>query len=142
MSNSVAQGGADRENRIKELKCSFAVGSFCLSDFWATEAYLNVVMLVYNPMSRFRHAVLKNNVMQSSGKDAPRTLNKYTRRYELIATTGYITTAGCQDILKLGAAMRQRQWLEGLQDWFKTLSLPVRFTPACFTVYVLMENLG
>ncbi|MHB8744094.1 MAG: transposase [Sulfuricaulis sp.] len=140
MYNSVAHGGADRENRIKELKCSFAADSFCLSDFWATEAYLNVVMLAYNPMSRFRQAVLKANVMQSSGKDAPRTLK--TRRYELFAAAGYITTAGRQDILKLGAAMRQRQWLEGLRDRSKTFSLPVRFTLAFFTAYVLMENLG
>lgn len=122
------------------MKCGFAADSFCLSDFWATEACLNVVMLAYNPMSRFRQAVLKADVMQSSGKDAPRTLK--TRRYELFAAAGYITTASRQDILKLGAAMRQRQWLEGLRDRSKTFSLPVRFTPAFFIAYGLMENLG
>ncbi len=34
------RGRADCENRIKELKADFGLGSFCLRDFWATEAAL------------------------------------------------------------------------------------------------------
>ncbi len=32
------QGHADLENRIKELKANFGLGSFVLRDFWVTEA--------------------------------------------------------------------------------------------------------
>lgn len=47
------RGRADCENRIKELKVDFGLGSFCLRDFWATEAALGVTMLSYNLMSVF-----------------------------------------------------------------------------------------
>ena len=122
------RGRADCENRIKELKYDFAADSFCLNDFWATEACLNVAMLAYNLMSLFRQAVLKTNVIQSGGKDVQHTLK--TLRYKLFAQAGYITTPGRKNILKLCVAMRQRQWLEGLWDRSKTFSLPVRLTPA------------
>jgi hypothetical protein len=39
------RGRADYENRIKELKADFGLDSFCLRDFWATEAALSVSML-------------------------------------------------------------------------------------------------
>ena len=39
------RGRADCENRIKELKADFGLGSFVLRDFWATEAALGVTML-------------------------------------------------------------------------------------------------
>jgi DDE family transposase len=122
------RGRADCENRIKELKYDFGADSFCLNDFWATEACLNVAMLAYNLMSLFRQAVLKAAVIGGGTKDVQHTLK--TLRYKLFAKAGYITTAGRKDILKLCVAMRQRQWLEGLWDRSKTFALPVRFTPA------------
>ncbi|HJW81351.1 MAG TPA: IS1380 family transposase [Acidiferrobacterales bacterium] len=121
------RGRADCENRIKELKYDFAADSFCLNDFWATEACLNVAMLAYNLMSLFRQAVLKAAVITGDKKDVQHTLK--TLRYKLFAKAGYITTRGRKDILKLCVAMRQRQWLEGLWDRSKAFSLPVRFTP-------------
>ena len=36
------RGRADCENRIKELKYDFGADSFCLQNFWATEACLNL----------------------------------------------------------------------------------------------------
>jgi IS4 transposase len=48
------RGRADCENRIKELKYNFAVDSFNMAYFWATEAALNTVMLAYNLMSLLR----------------------------------------------------------------------------------------
>ncbi len=122
-------GRAYCENRIKELKYDFAADSFCLSDFWATEACLNVAMLAYNLMSLFLQAVLRASVLQNGTKDVQHTLK--TMRYKLFAKAGYITTPGRKNILKLCVAMRQRQWLEGLWDRSKSFSLPVRFTPAC-----------
>ncbi len=122
------RGRADCENRIKELKYDFAADSFCLKDFWATEACLNTALLAYNLMSLFRQAVLKAAVIQSGAQDVQHTLR--TLRYKLFAKAGYITTPGRKKILKLCVAMRQRQWLEGLWDRSKTFTLPVRFTPA------------
>jgi Transposase DDE domain group 1 len=121
------RGRADCENRIKELKYDFAADSFCLKDFWATEACLSVVMLAYNLMSLFRQAVLRASVIQSRGKDVQHTLK--TLRYKLFAKAGYITTEGRKSILKLAVAMRQRQWMEGLWDRSKSFSLPVTFSP-------------
>ena len=121
------RGRADCENRIKELKYDFAADSFCLEDFWATEASLNTALLAYNLMSLFRQAVLRTSVLQSGGKDVQHALK--TLRYKLFAKVGYTTTEGRKDILKLAIAMRQREWMEGLWDRAKTFSLPVRFTP-------------
>jgi IS4 transposase len=56
------RGRADCENRIKELKADFGLDSFCLRDFWATEAALSVSMLAYNLMSVFRQAVMRQKV--------------------------------------------------------------------------------
>ncbi|MHB8252827.1 MAG: transposase [Acidiferrobacter sp.] len=121
------RGRADCENRIKELKYDFATDSFCLDDFWATEASLNTALLAYNLMSLFRQAVLRSSVLQNGGKDVQHTLK--TLRYKLFAKAGYTTTEGRKDILKLAIAMRQREGMEGLWDRSKTFSLPVRFTP-------------
>ncbi len=121
------RGRADCENRIKELKYDFAADSFCLNDFWATEACLNVALLAYNPMSLFRQAVRRAAVLQNGAKAVQHTLK--TLRYKLFAKAGYITTPGRKKILKLCVAMRQRQWLEGLWDRSKSFALPVRFTP-------------
>jgi len=125
------RGRADCENRIKELKYDFAADSFCLNDFWATEACLNIALLAYNLMSLFRQAVLKASVLQSGGQDVQHTLK--TLRYKLFAKAGYTTHEGRKDILKLCVAMRQRQWIEGLWDRSKTFSLPVHFAPALST---------
>lgn len=56
------RGRADCENRIKELKYDFGADSFCLRDFWATEAALNTVMIGYNLMSLFRQAAADQGV--------------------------------------------------------------------------------
>lgn len=121
------RGRADCENRIKELKYDFAADSFCLTDFFATEACLNTVMLAYNLMSVFRQAALKASVMQSRGKDVQHTLK--TLRFKLFAKAGYLTYEGRKNILKLAVAMRQRQWFEGVWDQSKHFDLPVTFSP-------------
>ena len=42
---------ADCENRIKELKDDFGLNSFCMQDFWATEASFRFIMVAYNLIS-------------------------------------------------------------------------------------------
>jgi hypothetical protein len=121
------RGRSDCENRIKELKYDFAADSFCLNNFFATEACLNTVMMAYNLMSLFRQAALKSSVIESGGKDVQRTLQ--TLRYKLFAKAGYITTEGRKNVLKLAIAMRQREWFEGLWNQSKNFDLPVKFSP-------------
>ena len=123
----IYRGRADCENRIKELKYDFAADSFCLNDFFATEAALNTVMVAYNLMSLFRQAALRASPSHSRGKDVQHTLK--TLRYKLFAKAGYITTHGRSQILKLAVAMQHRQWFEGLWHTAKTFNLPVAFTP-------------
>lgn len=120
------RGRADCENRIKELKYDFAADSFCLKDFWATEATLTMVMLAYNFMSLFRQVALKHSVI-SDGKNVQHTLN--TLRLKLFAKAGYIGIEGRKDVLKLAVAMRQRVWFEGVWNKSKSFDLPVTFTP-------------
>ena len=123
----VYRGRADCENRIKELKYDFAADSFCLNDFWATEACLNTVMMAYNLMSLFRHAALKSLSPKMASKDVQHTLK--TLRYKLFAKAGYLTHEGRKDILKLAVAMHQREWLSGVWDRAKTFALPPHFEP-------------
>ena len=53
------RGRADCENCIKELKADFGLDSFCVRDFWATEAALGVSMPADNLMSVFRHTLMR-----------------------------------------------------------------------------------
>ena len=51
------RGRADCENRIKELKYDFALGTLSRRNFWPTEVALHWVMLAFNLMSLFRAAM-------------------------------------------------------------------------------------
>lgn len=88
---------ANCENRMRELKYDFGAGSFCLREFYATEAALNTVMMAFNLMSLFR-----------------RTLK--TLRYRLFSVAGYIAHEGGRPILKLALQMKGRTWFKGLWD--------------------------
>jgi len=81
------RGRADCENRIKELKYGFGADSFCMNEFWATEASMNLVMTAYNLMSLFRQAALRSTV-----REVQHTLN--TLRYKLFAKAAFITRIG------------------------------------------------
>lgn len=121
------RGRADAENRIKELKYDFGADSFCLKNFWASEAALNMAMLAYNLMSLFRQAVLKRVVRQGDPQAVQHTLK--TLRYKLFAKAGYLTQAGRKDTLKLALAMHKREWFAGLWERSKTFEAPVYFAP-------------
>ena len=125
------RGRADCENRIKELKYDFGADSFCLNDFWATEACLSITLLAYNLMSLFRQAVLKTAVATATTQDIQHRLT--TLRYKLFAKAGYLTHEGRKDILKLALAMRRREWFTGPWDRSKTFELPVHFSPVFST---------
>lgn len=100
------RGRADCENRIKELKADFGLDSFCLRDFWATEAALGVAMLSYNLMSVFRHAVLRQKVHHTLA----------TMHHKVLAVGAYWDKPS-EDIkpsIRLAIAKKRRPWFEGL----------------------------
>ena len=74
------RGRADSENRIKELKYDFSIDDFVSHNFWATEACGNFIVMAYNFMSLFRHALINS--------DKKKYLK--TIRYELISTPAYL----------------------------------------------------
>ena len=121
------RGRADCENRIKELKYDFAVDSFVMKDFWATEAALNTAMLAYNLMSLFRHVLLKTSTVKHSSNSIQHTLQ--TLRYQLFAKPAYITTESRKPILNLALAMQKRAWMQGLWDASNRFDIPAKFTP-------------
>jgi hypothetical protein len=105
---------ADAENRIKELKEDFALSSFCMQRFEATETALNWIMVAYNLMSLFRIAILKSKIQPQLK----------TMRYKLFAVPAYITRSGNQKILNMAVAMKRRRWFEGLFKESEELIMP------------------
>lgn len=123
------RGRADCENRIKELKYDFGVESFCMRDFWGTEACLNMAMLAYNLMSLFRQAALRASVWRN-GVEVELQQTLRTLRYRLFAKAGYTGKEGRKPVLKLAIAVQHRQWFEGIWNRAKTFDLPITFSPA------------
>lgn len=105
---------ADAENRIKELKEDFALQSFCMNSFYATETALNWVMMAYNLMSLFRIAILK----------APVQPQLKTLRYKVFAIPAYITKQGNQRILNMAVVMEKRKWFQGLFSEIEDFEMP------------------
>lgn len=54
------RGRDDSENRIKEIKYDFAANKFNSRDFWATEACESFIIMAYNFISLFRHAIINS----------------------------------------------------------------------------------
>ena len=113
------RGRADCENRIKELKYDFALGTLVRKSFWATEAAMHFVMLSFNLMSLFRAA------MQHQLNKTETTHTLASLRQQLFAQAGFITHEGRKTILKLATAMQRREWLSGLWDASKSFDKPI-----------------
>lgn len=112
------RGRADCENRIKELKYDFALGTLSRNNFWATEAALHWVMLAFNLMSLFRTAMQR----QINKTGSMQTLASL--RQQLFAQAGFITKDGRHRTLKMATAMQRRKWVSGLWDASKSFELP------------------
>lgn len=123
------RGRADCENRIKELKYDFGVDSFCLRDFWATEASLNMAMIAYNLMSLFRQAAMRATVKRK-GVEAELHQTLRTLRYQVFAKPAYTGKEGRLPVLKFAIPNQHREWFEGLWNRSKTFDLPVTFSPS------------
>jgi hypothetical protein len=111
------RGRANSENRIKELKYDFGFESFNMNEFYATEAALIFVMLAYNLISLFKHAVIK----------ADRQNLMSTLRYKFFNISAYITKNGNSKILNLALISKRRQWFIGIWDNARQFSLPVAY---------------
>ena len=108
------RGRADSENRIKELKYDFSIDDFVSHNFWATEACGNFIVMAYNFMSLFRHALINS--------DKKKFLK--TIRYELISTPAYLGKTKDKHILYLARSLRTRQSFLSIWEKLKGFSLP------------------
>ena len=95
------RGRADCENRIKELKYDFGADSFCLRDFWATEACLNMAMIAYNLMSLFRQVAMRASVKRK-GVEVELQNTLRTLRYKLFAKAGYTGVTSGRKLIQGG----------------------------------------
>ena len=93
------RGGADSENRIKELKYDFSIDDFVTNNFWATEACGSFIVMAYNFMSLFRHALINSDKKQFLK----------TIRYELISTSAYLGKNKDKHILYLARSLKTKQ---------------------------------
>lgn len=108
------RGRADSENRIKELKYDFSIDDFVSNNFWATEACGNFIIMAYNFMSLFRHALIN-----SDKKHFLKTI-----RYELISTPAYLAKTKDKHILYLARSLKTRDSFLEIWDKVKDFSLP------------------
>ena len=108
------RGRADSENRVKELKNDFSIDVFVTNNFWATEACGNFIILAYNFMSLFRHALIN-----SYKKKFLKTI-----RYELISTPAYLGRPKDKHIIYLAKSLKTRQSFLSIWEKLKDFSLP------------------
>ena len=108
------RGRADSENRIKELKYDFSIDDFVSHNFWATEACGNFIVMAYNFMSLFRHALINS--------DKKKFLK--TIRYELISTPAYLGKTKDKHILYLARSLKTRKAFLSIWEKLKDFSLP------------------
>jgi hypothetical protein len=108
------RGRADSENRIKELKYDFSLDKFVSQNFWATEACGSFIVLAYNFLSLFRHALIN-----SKKKSFLKTI-----RYELIATPAYFSEQKDKHILYLARSLKTREAFSKIWEAIDYFNLP------------------
>jgi len=90
---------ADTENRLKKLQYGFGANGFCSRRFWATEAALRAICLLYNLVEAFQGAL---------GAPARRTLS--TLRVTVFACGAILGRDGRQPVLRLSRTAPWQQW--------------------------------
>ena len=113
-------GRADCENRIKELKQDFGLESFCLKDFWATEASFRWIMVAYNLMRLFQHVGLNQR--------KNRTLK--TLKAQCFAIGAWTSEHARKTVLKLSLPRKKRSWMDAIVRNIEQLTLPIQFSNA------------
>lgn len=113
-------GRADCENRIKELKQDFGLESFCLKDFWATEASFRWIMVAYNLMMLFQHAALNQT--------PKRTLK--TLKSQCFAIGAWTSDHARKTVLKLSLPKKKRPWMEAIVKNIEQITVPLEIANA------------
>lgn len=116
-------GRADTENRLKELKHAFGADGFCSQRFWATEAALRYICLLYNLLEEFQ---------RSLGAGARRTLA--TLRTTVFTCGAILGRVGHQAVLRLS---RPKSWHQTFLDYLQRVLDP---GPNCNAVRVAEVN--
>jgi hypothetical protein len=111
---------ADCENRIKELKQDFGLESFCMQDFWATEASFRFIMIAYNLMSLFRHFALNHH-----NKATLSTLKSYC-----FALGAWTANHANKKVLKISLPTKKRPWMNGIFENINNASPPFQYPNA------------
>ncbi|WP_057940415.1 IS1380 family transposase [Algoriphagus resistens] len=111
---------ADCENRIKELKDDFGLESFCLQDFWGTEASFRFIMVAYNLMSLFRHFALNHH-----NRATLKTLKSYC-----FALGAWKVSHANKQVLKISLPVKKRPWMDGIFSQIQNLSPPFNYSNA------------
>ena len=112
------RGRADSENRIKELKYDFSLDKYVSNNFWATEVCGNFIILAYNFLSLFRHALIN-----SPNKSFLKKI-----RYEFIATPAYFGKSKDKHILYLARSLKTRKAFMNIWVALDSFSLPYTIT--------------
>lgn len=112
--NTTKMGFSNDRFGIKELKNDFSIDDFVTNNFWATEACGNFIVMAYNFMSLFRHALINSNK-----KKFLKTI-----RYELISTPAYLGRTKDKHILYLARSLKTRQAFLSIWEKLKDFSLP------------------
>jgi len=91
-------GRADTENRLKELKHAFGADGFCSHRFWATEAALRSICLLYNLLEEFQGVLA-----------APVRRTLATLRPTVFACGAILGAVGRQAVLRLSRPVPWQQ---------------------------------
>ena len=108
------RGRADSENRIKELKHDFSLDKFVSNNFWATEACGYFIVLAYNFLSLFRHALI----------NSPKKSFLKTIRYEFLSIPAYLANSKDKHILYLARSLKARKSFKKIWEAIDYFSLP------------------
>ena len=111
---------ADCQNRIKELKADFGLESFCLEDFWATEASFRFIMVAYNIISLFRHFTL-----QDRKSSTLKTLRAYC-----FALGAWTSTHANKTTLKISLPRKRRPWMDAVFHKIEHITTPFDYSTA------------
>lgn len=111
---------ADCENRIKELKQDFGLDSFCMQDFWATEAAFRFILMAYNLISLFRHFALNQH----------RTATLKTLKSYCFALGAWTSNHANKKVLKIALPAQRRPWMEQIFENIRRLEPDQRFSYA------------
>lgn len=113
-------GRADCENQIKELKRNFGLESFCMQEFWATEASFRWIMVAYNLMMLFQHSALNQG----------HTKTLKSLKSQCFAIGAWTSEHARKKVLKLSIPRKRRPWMQKIINKIEQITLPLQFANA------------